>query len=295
MGETKQWSNPMLVKVPVFYDERMAAPATGLSPSAAKPRLVVEDWLACRRENILLFPFAHATVAEIEVAHDPGYVADVLSCKRANGFGTYDGVVARSLPWTVGSMLAAARCAVKEGRGAVVCSPTSGFHHAHRSRGRGFCTFNGLAIAALNLLNEGAKSIGILDCDFHYGDGTDDILGHDPRVVHRTAGELHTGPGKAEEFRYWLSDSLRAMRWCDVILYQAGADQHIDDPLGGMLTDWQMSKRDLKVMRWIDQYEVPLVWNLAGGYQRDPDGGISKVLDLHRMTLDAHIARRGQQ
>jgi hypothetical protein len=32
---------------------------------------------------------------------------------------------------------------------------------------------------------------------------------------------------------------------------------------------------------------VPVAWNLAGGYQVEPDGGIEPVLAIHRRTLQA--------
>ena len=32
---------------------------------------------------------------------------------------------------------------------------------------------------------------------------------------------------------------------------------------------------------------VPVAWNLAGGYQREPDGSIPKVLEIHDNTLRA--------
>jgi hypothetical protein len=34
---------------------------------------------------------------------------------------------------------------------------------------------------------------------------------------------------------------------------------------------------------------LPLVWNLAGGYQRDPSGGIAPVLEIHRNTALEHL------
>jgi len=41
----------------------------------------------------------------------------------------------------------------------------------------GFCTFNGLVVTARRLLEEGAvQRVMILDCDMHYGDGTDAII-----------------------------------------------------------------------------------------------------------------------
>lgn len=33
------------------------------------------------------------------------------------------------------------------------------------------------------------------------------------------------------------------------------------------------------------QLGIPVVWNLAGGYQRELDGSIPKVLEIHDNTM----------
>ena len=77
------------------------------------------------------------------------------------------------------------------------------------------------------------------------------------------------------------------MRDCDLILYQAGADPHINAPLGGFKTTAQLQCRDKLVFLLCHQSGIPVAWNLAGGYQRDADGGISPVLAIHDNTLMA--------
>ena len=72
---------------------------------------------------------------------------------------------------------------------------------------------------------------------------------------------------------------------CDFVLYQAGADPHIDDPLGGWLTTKKMKERDMLVFSVAKRIGVPIAWNLAGGYQQDEDGGIRPVLDIHDNTM----------
>ena len=68
---------------------------------------------------------------------------------------------------------------------------------------------------------------------------------------------------------------------CDVLLYQAGADPHIEDPLGGWLTTAQLRERDRLVFESSERYGVPIAWNLAGGYQEP----LSKVLKIHDNTM----------
>jgi acetoin utilization deacetylase AcuC-like enzyme len=72
-----------------------------------------------------------------------------------------------------------------------------------------------------------------------------------------------------------------------LLLYQAGADSHINDPLGGYLSTEAMRLRDDTVFKAARQAGVPVAWNLAGGYQRADDGSIRPVLDLHDNTLKA--------
>lgn len=54
-------------------------------------------------------------------------------------------------------------------------------------------------------------------------------------------------------------------RSLDVVLYQAGADPHVDDPQGGYLTTEQLAERDFMVFCECRQRGLPIAWNLAGG------------------------------
>jgi acetoin utilization deacetylase AcuC-like enzyme len=66
-----------------------------------------------------------------------------------------------------------------------------------------------------------------------------------------------------------------------LVLYQAGADVHVDDPLGGVLTTEQMIERDRIVFDAARVSETPIAWDLARGYQEP----LAKVVGLHVNTL----------
>jgi acetoin utilization deacetylase AcuC-like enzyme len=115
------------------------------------------------------------TADDIGLAHDSDYVRGVLNGVTSNGFGNKLPEVAAALPYTSGAMVAAARAAIANG--SVAVAPVSGFHHATYEHGGGYCTFNGLMVAAMMLEQEGvAEKVGILDFDQHYSNGTDDII-----------------------------------------------------------------------------------------------------------------------
>jgi acetoin utilization deacetylase AcuC-like enzyme len=269
----------------IFYCDRMVAQTQSFSPSAAKPAKVVASWQRLGVPLELHEP-PPVTPKQLSLAHDAAFVHEVLTCRRPNGFGNRSTEVAATLPFTSGAMLAAARHALT-GR-TVGVAPCSGFHHAGWSSAAGFCTFNGLMVTAAVLRAEGAGRIGILDCDQHYGNGTENIirrLGAESWVHHITAGATFRTSEQVKPFFTQLERWLAEFADCDVVLYQAGADPHIDDPLGGWLTTEQLRERDARVFNGLQAAGVPVAWNLAGGYQRDAAGGISPVLKIHDNTL----------
>jgi acetoin utilization deacetylase AcuC-like enzyme len=162
-----------LQSIPVFYSEHMLAETGSFSPSAGKPRHVLAAWQGAELP-ITVRSITPASEMDICLAHDPAYVRGVLEGKVSNSFGNTSLEVARSLPYTSGAMIAASRAALEIG---CACAPVSGFHHAQYDSAAGYCTFHGLVITAQKLLAEGAvQRVLILDCDMHYGDGTEEIV-----------------------------------------------------------------------------------------------------------------------
>jgi acetoin utilization deacetylase AcuC-like enzyme len=269
--------------IPMHYDARMVADSRSFSPSAGKPAAVVESWRALGLP-LAFKPIAPATREQLYLAHAPAYVDGMLDGQLANGFGNRLPEIAATLPWTSGAMLSAAREAIANA--AVAVAPVSGFHHAHYDHASGYCTFNGLIVTARALQAEGlARRVGILDFDMHYGNGTDSLILqlHLDNVTHYTAGAHYRHAHQASAFLLAIPELMQCFKHCDVLLYQAGADPHIDDPLGGWLTDAQLAQRDLLVFEHCRALRLPVAWNLAGGYQTP----LRKVLDIHDATLRA--------
>ncbi len=281
-------------RIPVFYTPKMVANFSSFSPSAGKPTRVVGSWQRLGLPMEIIEP-EPVTAEQLKLVHSADYVDKVLSCEINNGFRNKLPEVAESLRYTLGSMLAAAREAIRNGH--VAAAPCSGFHHARYSSGFGFCTFNGLMVTAMALKAEGlVEQVGILDFDMHYGDGTEELIAYhraESWIEHFTAGKGYEAAYQADEFLARIPERVTAMRDCDLILYQAGADPHINDPLGGFLTTAQLRERDRFVFETANSLGVPIAWNLAGGYQVDSGGGIRAVLDIHNNTMLECVAVYG--
>lgn len=263
------------------------------SPSAGKPFKVASQWSQLFPQVELVTNFKPLTRSMISLAHSTEYVHDVLSCKTANGFGNAKKSVADSLPWTTGSFFASAAYSYKHRT--ISASLTSGFHHACYDHGGGFCTFNGLVIAAQMLkVRFGLSHVGIIDFDQHYGDGTENIIQklNLRYIVHYTLGGTNVTSSNADDWLDTLEEKLLSQfARCSVILYQAGADPFINDPLGGRLTKEQMRRRDEIVFRVAKRLGIGVAFNLAGGYT----DVFQHVLDIHNNTMIEALKASGYQ
>ena len=156
-----------------------------------------------------------ATDAELELVHDPRYIAEV---RRASGnrpdspllgffgLGTDDDPVFPGMhdasALVTGATLAAAR-AVWAGTAQHGASIAGGLHHAMRGHASGFCVYNDPAIAIAWLLAQGAERVAYVDVDVHHGDGVQAAFYDDPRVLtislHQHPAALFPGTGLPSE------------------------------------------------------------------------------------------------
>jgi acetoin utilization deacetylase AcuC-like enzyme len=284
---------PAPSSVKVFYSEDMVSDSgVKLSPSDRKPKIVSEALLQTGWPIELVRP-EPTSIADLCRVHDADFVDDVLELRRPNGFGSISESVSHSVRYTCGACYGSAIVALEEGLSA---SLTSGFHHAGPRVVQGFCTFNGLMVAAAQVLAEArAERVAIIDCDYHYGNGTQAILearGLESQIMHVSFGQTYRKPEQASAYLAAVG-GLRA-RLQDfrpqLILYQAGADTHVDDPFGGLLTTEQMRTRDRRMLTIARELSIPLAWNLAGGYQVESDGSIPRVVELHLNTFEEALS-----
>ncbi len=276
----------------VFYNNnQVAIYNTGnFCRNSEKPMLLVKALLSNPSIQIIS-DWNPLTPEEISVSHDRKHVDSILNYTENNGYGNTDMQLTDATPWELESFYHAA-CEAFVSK-TVTLSPSAGFHHADYYESWNFCTFNGLTITAILLKNEfNPDKIGIIDFDCHWGNGTDSIIEklNLSYVTHYTFGKFKRIIRKGIGFDQWLADLPAILEdkfsSSDIIFYQAGADAHIDDHFGGELSTEQMILRDKIVFEFAKSSNIPLVWNLAGGYQEPLD----KVILLHLNTLKECIA-----
>ncbi len=248
---------------------------------------------------------------EVVQVHDPAYAQAVQTgspryLAESQGFvwdtGLWPMVLASN-----GGVVAAALHALEHG---LAGSLSSGLHHARRGSGAGFCTFNGLVIAAREALAAGAGTVLILDLDAHCGGGTASLIAGDPRIhqadvaVNRfdyypRSVEEETGGRISlrlvhESARYLLEIEkalnelgARGPRF-DLCLYNAGMDPFEGGSTGALpgITQETLAARERMVFAWLEDHVAAVAFVLAGGYLGpglDADG----LVDLHRLTVSA--------
>ncbi|MFO1295503.1 MAG: histone deacetylase family protein [Rubrivivax sp.] len=208
-----------------------------------------------------------ASAQQLERAHAAGYVAritDVLEQVKGSGESRYLDPDTVACPRTLEAALHAAGAAVAAtddviaGRAArAFCAVRPPGHHATRDEAMGFCFFNNVAVAARHALDvHGLVRVAIVDFDVHHGNGTEDIIAGDERVlmvsffqhplypysgavpkgtnmVNVPLPPYTRGPAMREAVEQQWLPALEAFR-PQMIFVSAGFDAHREDDLGQM-------------------------------------------------------------
>ena len=195
---------------PAFGDGPVAAHDTGDHPESGQRLQVVLEHLAeCGLLELLQpLPVARAAPRDLARVHTTAMIDRVRDlAEGGGGFIDLDTVVSRgsydAACLAAGAAISVCRAVLDgqvESAYALVRPPG---HHATRQRSMGFCLFNNVAVAAAWALEQGRLSrVAIVDYDVHNGNGTQDIVGADPRVLYVSLHQYPVYPGTG----HWRED-----------------------------------------------------------------------------------------
>jgi acetoin utilization deacetylase AcuC-like enzyme len=196
---------------------------------------------------------AQAHVAEMRSAMEPLQQSGdhcQIDPDTSAGPGTW-----RAALRAAGAAVAATDAVIDGSASTAFCAVRPPGHHATRDQAMGFCFFNNVAVAARHALDvRGLSRVAVIDFDVHHGNGTEDIVAGDDRILMASvfqhplypySGAVPKGTnmvnvpippyGRGPQVReaieqMWLPrlDEFRP----EMIFISAGFDAHREDDLG---------------------------------------------------------------
>ena len=158
-----------------------------------------------------------------------------------------------------GGAIAAVDTVLSNGGNAFVATRPPG-HHAEKTKPMGFCLFGNVAAAAKHALDtHGLTRVAIVDFDVHHGNGTQDLLWDDDRVLFISSQQMPLWPGSGAATERGAHGNVlniplppesggAVMRQAyenkafpalesfapQLLILSAGFDAHADDPLANL-------------------------------------------------------------
>ena len=287
-------------------------------PESPARLAAIQDHLIATGLLSHLVQFDAPEVSRIAIAraHEPDYVAAVEARIPRQGYVALDPDTTMN-PQTWGAVLRAAG-AVVDATDRVVgkelanafCAVRPPGHHARPDAAMGFCFLNSVAIGALHALDaHGLKRVAVIDFDVHHGNGTEEILAGDERVLMASffqhpfypySGTGHTAKNmvnvplpagtKGDVVRQVVDDvwmpRLKSFE-PEMIFISAGFDAHREDDLGQMaLVEADYVWITQRLMTLADSFaQGRIVSSLEGGYNLS---ALARSVAAHVRTL-AHL------
>jgi len=204
-----------------------------------------------------------ATEKQLARAHASLYIHELAALSPTEGSVQVDPDTSMN-PYTYQADLRAAGAAVlatdmvlTKGAGTAFCNVRPPGHHAEYRAAGGFCFFNNVAVGIRHAINEhGLERVALIDFDVHHGNGSEDILHDDERVLmcsifedklYPFSGNVPRGPNmvnvalparsggellREAVLEKWIPalDQFRPQ----LIFISAGFDGHRDDDMGNL-------------------------------------------------------------
>ena len=260
---------------------------------------VIENFKRIDDKNLIWKKPAKFNLSLINKTHSENYVNQVEKSFPKKGLVFLDGDTIISpgskdaTKDAVGSIIAAIDGVEKKEFNNAFCAVRPPGHHAEKDKAMGFCIYNNVAVGA-NYLIEKYKynKIAIIDFDVHHGNGTQDIFYNNEKVLYISTHQYPYYPGSGSEkekgnFDNVLNIPLKAGTTSEeylnayeivldklkkfkpeFLLFSAGFDAHIDDPLAQLMLSsedfYKITRRTLESSKSFCKGRVVSI--LEGGY-----------------------------
>ena len=270
----------------VFYNDEYVNPNDAETRTKAEPlaRMIEQGEVS----GVVLKSPRSVTREQLLQIHDAQYLDEL--------WGKHPRFLASILAST-GGVLAALDQAMIDGASGTL---SSGLHHAQRGADNGLCYLNGLALVVHVAIEKYALTdVGILDTDAHWGGGTFQLVGSNPKVRISDVTVSNFDLWQSSESRHHLKmvndpsvyldevkKALTHLEGVDFLVYNAGMDPFEDCGIGGMrgITREILEERERLVAQWCLDTKTPALFTLAGGYT-GTNLDLEGVARLHLSTI----------
>ena len=260
---------------------------------------VIDNFKKIDNKNIIWKKSTNFDVSFLNNTHSAEYINHVEKSFPKNGLVFLDGDTIIS-PGSknatrdaVGSIISAIDGIQNKEFKNAFCAVRPPGHHAEKEKAMGFCIYNNVAVGA-NYLIEKYKynKIAIIDFDVHHGNGTQNIFYNNKKVLYISTHQYPYYPGSGSEnekgkYNNILNIPLQAGTTSEeylnayefvlnkikqfkpeFLLFSAGFDAHIDDPLAQLRLNsedfYKITKRTLEYSKLFCGGKVVSI--LEGGY-----------------------------
>ena len=260
---------------------------------------VIDNFKKLNNKNLIWRKPSNFNKSILIKTHSSEYINQVNNSFPENGFNFLDGdtVVSpgskEATKDAVGSIITAIDGIENKEFKNAFCAVRPPGHHAEKEKAMGFCIYNNVAVGANYLIEKYKyKKIAIIDFDVHHGNGTQDIFFNNEKVLYISTHQYPYYPGSGSEkekgkFNNILNIPLEAGTTSaeylnayenvlkklkefkpEFLLFSAGFDAHINDPLAqlrlGSEDFYKITKRTLEFSKSFCNGNVVSI--LEGGY-----------------------------
>jgi len=260
---------------------------------------VIENFKRLNNKNLLWKKPSKFDLSLLINTHSSQYINQVRKSFPQSGLTYLDGDTVVSpgskdaTKDAVGSIISAIDGVQNKEFKNAFCAVRPPGHHAEKEKAMGFCIYNNVAVGANYLIEKYKyKKVAIIDFDVHHGNGTQDIFYNNEKVLYISTHQYPYYPGSGSErekgkFNNILNIPLEAGTSTteylnayehvlnkliefkpEFLLFSAGFDAHIDDPLAQLKLSsedfYEITRRTLEIIKSFCNGKVVSI--LEGGY-----------------------------